>query len=417
MTTLWDDTPSALKSGGALDSLQPVLESVQTPTQQERVEDDGHTWRVWTTTAGGQSPLSLDPATGGFSTSPTVARSSGTPIVFPDPRVDIELGLRLENGDPDGTVRLVVKTRSAFVRVPFLRGAVLDAQGQLRADPAHPDVKFHLPAIDVQWLRPKDGGIDVELKSSTLDGHTPQDQIFDFIRMEPAHALVGPGEVVGFAFRSATLDLTGEAGPSGVPANARTQPAAWQGLYLPEVPALRGTDRARGSRVQRGGARPLDRDREALRRDRPVRSRGRQPGHVSDGATGVPGPGRGVVRRPRQRPDPGSGQPPRQRHPLHHRGGRPRAVPLRGEGRRRRSDDPRPPDDPAAGDRHDGAVGQGHRRRESRADQGLPGHQGAPGGDPCGGSRPVARSSRGRPRAPDAGSWSPARPRPTRRWS
>ena len=29
MTTLWDDTPSALKSGGALDSLQPVLESVR----------------------------------------------------------------------------------------------------------------------------------------------------------------------------------------------------------------------------------------------------------------------------------------------------------------------------------------------------------------------------------------------------
>ena len=40
-----------------------------------------------------------------------------------------------------------------------------------------------------------------------------------------------------FAFRSATLDLTGDAGPSGVPAEERrrTRPAAWQGLYLPEV--------------------------------------------------------------------------------------------------------------------------------------------------------------------------------------
>ena len=122
-----------------------------------------------------------------------VARSSGTPIVLPTPASTSSSACDFENGDPDGTCAWVVKTRGAFVRVPFLRGAVLDAQGQLRADPAHPDVKFHLPAIDVQWLRPKDGGIDVELKSSTLDGHTPRTDYFDFIRMEPAHALVSTG--------------------------------------------------------------------------------------------------------------------------------------------------------------------------------------------------------------------------------
>ena len=236
MSTLWDDTPSSLKSGGALDSLEPVLNGVDTPTQSERVEDDGFTWRVWTTTAGGQRPLSVDPANGTFSTGTAAARSTGTPLVFPDPRVGIEFALRLDGaGEPDGTVRLIVKTPKAFVRLPFLRGAFLDAQGQLRADANNQDVKFHLPAIDVQWLRPSGGSVDFELKSSTLEGHTPQDQIFDFISMEPPHALIGPGEVVGFAFRSATLDLTGEAGPSGVPANARTQPAEWQGLYLPEV--------------------------------------------------------------------------------------------------------------------------------------------------------------------------------------
>ncbi|MBB5791234.1 DUF6603 domain-containing protein [Jiangella mangrovi] len=235
--SLWDDMPSSLKSGGQLDSLEPVLDSVDTPVETERTEDDGFTWRIWTTTVGGDQPLSVDPATGSFSRSPSAAISTGTPVVFPDPRVGLELGLRLTGpgGDPDGTVRLVIDTPSAFVRVPFLRGAKLDAQGQLRADPDNPDVRFTLPAIRVRLLRPSGGGMEVDLLSSTIGGGPPRDQIFDFIRMEPRHALIGPGEVVGFAFRSATLDLTGEAGPAGVPANARTQPDDWQGLYLPEV--------------------------------------------------------------------------------------------------------------------------------------------------------------------------------------
>lgn len=235
--SLWDDTPASVKNGGALDALEPVLDSVDTPTQEERAEEDGFTWRVWKTTAGGELPLSLDPATGSFSRSPAAVNSTGTPITFPDPRVGIEFALRLDapGGDPDGTVRLVVETPRAIARLPFLRGAKLDAQGQLRADPANPDVRFHLPALGVRLLRPAGQGLEVKLLSSTVGGRPPQDQIFDFIRMEPAHALIGPGEVVGFAFRSATLDLTGEAGPAGVPANARTQPTDWQGLYLPEV--------------------------------------------------------------------------------------------------------------------------------------------------------------------------------------
>ena len=53
--------------------------------------------------------------------------------------------------------------------------------------------------------------------------------------MEPAHALIGPGDTIGFAFRTAILDLSGTAGPSGVPPTARVMPADWQGLYLPEI--------------------------------------------------------------------------------------------------------------------------------------------------------------------------------------
>ena len=53
--------------------------------------------------------------------------------------------------------------------------------------------------------------------------------------MEPAHALIGPSDVVGFAFRTAVLDLSGEAGPDGVPPGARAMPGDWQGLWLPEA--------------------------------------------------------------------------------------------------------------------------------------------------------------------------------------
>lgn len=233
--SLWDDLPSSLKQGGTLDNLEPVLDSVDTPTEETRTEDDGFTWRVWKTRAGGDKPLSVDLASGKTSRSDSL--NTGTPLVFPQPDIDIELGLRLTGpgGDPDGTVRLILDTPNAIVRLPFLRGAKLDAQGQLRPDPNNVNVRFHLPAIKIQLLRPASGGFEPKLLSSTLDNHPPQDQIFDFIRMEPPHALIGPGNVVGFAFRSATLDLTGDAGPAGVPANARTQPDSWQGFYLPEV--------------------------------------------------------------------------------------------------------------------------------------------------------------------------------------
>ncbi|WP_372594859.1 hypothetical protein [Actinotalea sp.] len=165
----------------------------------------------------------------------------------------IELGLRLDAaGDPDGTVRVVLSTPRAALRVPYLRGARLDAQGQLRADPNRPSVRFHLPSLRVQLLRPVDGAIDVELLSATAGAGTVADEIYDFIRMDPPHALIGPGDVVGFAFRAAILDLSGEAGPSGVPDGARTQPDAWQGLYLPEVRLFVAPDGLEGIAVSAG---------------------------------------------------------------------------------------------------------------------------------------------------------------------
>ncbi|ROS26118.1 hypothetical protein EDF34_2447 [Cellulomonas sp. PhB150] len=230
--TLWDDLPGSTTSGGALDTLRPLLDSVDTPTSTERAEDDG-TWKIWSTTIGGDRSLEMDLSSGavthGGSTGDggAIELSSG---------FGIELGLRLTGpgGDPDGTVRVTLTVPSSAIRMPYLRGAMLDAQGQLRADPAHPLVRFRLPSVKVRVLRPAGGSVSVDLIPVPSAG-TPEDPVVDLVRMEPPYALVGPGDVVGFAFRAAVLDLSGTAGPSGVPAGARTMPDEWQGLYLPEV--------------------------------------------------------------------------------------------------------------------------------------------------------------------------------------
>lgn len=232
--SLWDELPSDLRNSGSLDALRPALDNVSTPVSTERTESDG-VWRVWSTSLGGDEPLSINPLSGEFSRGRVIADGANTPIEFPDPSVDIELALRLEaaGGSPDGTVRLTVETPSAIVRLPFLHGARLDAQGQLRRDPEQGLVRFVLPALRVRVLKPADGGIDVSLLSASTGPDT--DYVYEFVRMEPPYALIGPDEVVGFAFRTAVLDLSGAAGPGGVPAEARAMPGEWQGLYLPEV--------------------------------------------------------------------------------------------------------------------------------------------------------------------------------------
>ena len=81
--SLWDDLPADLRDSGSLDALEPVLDSVATPTATEVPDADG-TWKVYETTIVDDDPLSLDPATGRFR---RAAGTGSTPIEFPDPRV------------------------------------------------------------------------------------------------------------------------------------------------------------------------------------------------------------------------------------------------------------------------------------------------------------------------------------------
>ena len=251
--SLWDELPSALRDSGELDSLRPLLDGLNGTGPTQTHDDDGD-WSTYTATEDLRRSLSLDPMTGAFSTS---SGSTGTPLEFPDPSVTVELSFHLTApaGSRDGGWKVVLGTPRAILRLPFLRGATLDGQGQLRADPSNPVVSFLLPALRVKVKQLSGQAVSVELMSAATSG-VGVDKIYDFVRMDPPYALVGPSEVVGFAFRAAVLDLSGTAGPSGVPSTARAMPGAWQGLYLPEARLFVAPEGLSGLAVS-GGVRDL----------------------------------------------------------------------------------------------------------------------------------------------------------------
>lgn len=251
---LWSSLPSEVRDDGGLDGLEPLLSNVDVEDDGQVSDGDGF-WQQWTLRVGGDDPLSIDPATGSFTRDEPSDRA---PLEFPDPRVAVVLRLHLtgDGGDPDGWVQVLVTTPAGRLRIPELRAARLDAQGQLRPLAGDQPVTFLLPAFRLRFERTADGPVDVELLSTATDPAAAADQIYDFVRMEPPYALVGPGETVGFAFRAAVLDLSGTAGPSGVPPEARTMPDAWQGLWLPEVRLFVSPNGMEGIAVS-GGVRDL----------------------------------------------------------------------------------------------------------------------------------------------------------------
>ena len=234
MAGLWDSVPG---SGGALDVLEPLLSSVTGHGSTDEPDGAGGFWRTWTETLGGDTPLDLDLSSGRFSHG-VGSGTSDDGVLELSGGLGVELGLHGtgsgSSAELDGGVRLTLTIPSASLRLPFLRGAMLDAQGQLQPDPAHPAVKFILPLVKVRLTRPADGAISVDLVDPATDA-PDDDPVLSLVRMEPAHALVGPGNTVGFAFRAAVLDLSETAGPPDVSAGAVTMPGEWQGLYLPEI--------------------------------------------------------------------------------------------------------------------------------------------------------------------------------------
>ena len=124
------------------------------------------------------------------------------------------------------------------LRPPFLKPAKLQPDGLLIPDTSRTGVTFTLPRVKLRLAQGSGANavLDVSIASLGVAGIDDPGDIAaaELISMDPPYAFIGDGRVVGFGFRSATLDL----------ADGYTPPAildqfgfddSWTGLYLPEV--------------------------------------------------------------------------------------------------------------------------------------------------------------------------------------
>ena len=123
-------------------------------------------------------------------------------------------------------------------RPPFLSPAKMESDGLLVPDTSRPDVVFHLPKVKLRISQGSDAAanVDVSLVSLGVTGlDDPGDlSAAELITMEPAYAFIGTGRFVGFAFRSAFLDLADGYTPPEV-LDQFGFDESWTGLYLPEI--------------------------------------------------------------------------------------------------------------------------------------------------------------------------------------
>lgn len=249
--SLWDDLPAEVRNSGALDPLQGALQAIDTGGLSAReVSDVDGTWSVRSVAVDVPqlAGISVDPATGRYG-----GAGSSTPVEFVDAQVTILYGRHLTGtgGTEDGGWHLDLDVPGVRLLVPYLRGAKLDPRGQLVADPDHAQVRFILPQVIIRTMQLAGQSVVTRLRSASTSGN-PVDDIYSFVRMTPGHALIGPGNTVGFAFRTAELDLSALADPPGLPAGARAVAGEWQGLHLPEVRLFVAPDGLEGLAVSAG---------------------------------------------------------------------------------------------------------------------------------------------------------------------
>ena len=172
--SLWDELPEPVRSTGALDGLRPLLDGLTGSGPVETSDADGF-WSTYTATEDLTGPLALDPRTGAF-TSGGSGGGSGTPIEFADPHVVVTLSFHLTGtgGSRDGGWKVELTAPSLRIRMPFLRGAMLDSFGHLRADTSKPTVAFTLPAVKVRVRQLAGAAVSVDLMSATIGPGRPR---------------------------------------------------------------------------------------------------------------------------------------------------------------------------------------------------------------------------------------------------
>jgi hypothetical protein len=127
---------------------------------------------------------------------------------------------------------------TVILRPPFLLPAKLLPSGQLVEDTTKSDVKINLPKIKVRLAQGSSNNdpLTVALLSAGATGlDDPGDPgVAQLISMDPPYAFIGPSKIVGFGFRSATLDLSTGSAPPDILAQFGFD-ESWTGLYLPEI--------------------------------------------------------------------------------------------------------------------------------------------------------------------------------------
>ena len=125
-----------------------------------------------------------------------------------------------------------------ILRPPFLRPAKLETDGLLVPDTTKSEVKFTLPRIKVrlsQGSQVNDQLVFTLLSAGASGLDDPGDlAVAELITMDPPYAFIGNSNVVGFGFRSATLDLSDGSTPPEILSQFGFD-ESWTGLYLPEV--------------------------------------------------------------------------------------------------------------------------------------------------------------------------------------
>ncbi|HMF97007.1 MAG TPA: hypothetical protein VKE96_22060, partial [Vicinamibacterales bacterium] len=141
------------------------------------------------------------------------------------------------------------------LRPPFLRGAKRDPNGQLVPDPQNEKVKITLPRLKFRLAQ---GSANMDPITATLlsAGASGLDDpgdiaVAELIRMDPPYAFIGPSQVVGFGFRSGTLDLSDQSTPPDVLSQFGFD-ESWTGLYLPEIRLFIAPHGARDFAVEAG---------------------------------------------------------------------------------------------------------------------------------------------------------------------
>ncbi|WP_347754332.1 hypothetical protein [Agrococcus sp. ProA11] len=247
---VWDDIASSVEDPAALQRLEPLLARLD-DEPEDIVDSNGDPWRVWEDDLGGDDPLTIVPSRSAVGPG---GADDGV-LVMPDPTVNVRVALALDapGGDPDGGIRVTLRTPGLLFRPPRLVPALLDSRGQLRPDPSKQHVEFRLPRVRIRIERPADGAFSTRMLGASTDDDDPgPERLYEFIQMVPPYALSGPDATFGFAFRSAVLDMSETETPSSPGADVISLPDDWQGLWLPEARIFVAPDGLQGIAVSAG---------------------------------------------------------------------------------------------------------------------------------------------------------------------